>query len=109
VYVPKVFREYSTKRVMTAEWIEGVRMSDRPGVRKLMGVDGSAATTIQTPTGPRDIGPLKGGLKAVSQAMIDTFCAQIFEWGFVCSFRPRTTAPCTHASCRCIATLTRGT
>ncbi|KAL8996581.1 MAG: hypothetical protein Q9169_003920 [Polycauliona sp. 2 TL-2023] len=29
VYIPKVFRELSSKRVMTAEWIEGVRLWDK--------------------------------------------------------------------------------
>ena len=29
VYIPKVYRELSSKRVMTAEWIEGVRLFDR--------------------------------------------------------------------------------
>ena len=29
VYVPKVYRELSSKRVMTAEWIEGVRLWDK--------------------------------------------------------------------------------
>ncbi|KAI9808634.1 MAG: hypothetical protein M1825_003785 [Sarcosagium campestre] len=29
VYIPKVYRELSTRRVMTAEWIEGVRLWDK--------------------------------------------------------------------------------
>ena len=29
VYIPKVYRELSSKRVMTAEWIEGVRLFDK--------------------------------------------------------------------------------
>lgn len=29
VYIPKVYREMSSKRVMTAEWIEGVRLWDK--------------------------------------------------------------------------------
>lgn len=29
VYIPKVYRELSSKRVMTAEWIEGVRLWDK--------------------------------------------------------------------------------
>ncbi|CAA7264407.1 unnamed protein product [Cyclocybe aegerita] len=37
VYIPKVYPEYSTKKVMTAEWIDGVRLSDREGVFRLMG------------------------------------------------------------------------
>lgn len=32
VYIPKVYRELSSKRVMTAEWIEGVRLWDRDSI-----------------------------------------------------------------------------
>lgn len=32
VYIPKVYRELSSKRVMTAEWIEGTRLWDKEGV-----------------------------------------------------------------------------
>ena len=34
VYVPKVYRELSSKRVMTAEWIEGVRLWDKENLTK---------------------------------------------------------------------------
>ncbi|KAF2738426.1 ABC1-domain-containing protein [Polyplosphaeria fusca] len=33
VYIPKIYRELSSKRVMTAEWIEGVRLWDKDGVQ----------------------------------------------------------------------------
>ena len=32
VYIPKVYRELSSKRVMTAEWVEGVRLWDKEGI-----------------------------------------------------------------------------
>jgi aarF domain-containing kinase len=32
VYIPEVYRELSSKRVMTAEWIEGVRLWDKEGI-----------------------------------------------------------------------------
>lgn len=32
VYIPKVYRELSSKRVMTAEWIEGTRLWDKEGI-----------------------------------------------------------------------------
>ncbi|OBT99173.1 hypothetical protein VE01_02620 [Pseudogymnoascus verrucosus] len=32
VYIPTVYPELSTKRVMTAEWIEGVRLWDKPAI-----------------------------------------------------------------------------
>lgn len=34
VYIPKVYHELSSKRVMTAEWIEGVRLWDKEGITK---------------------------------------------------------------------------
>lgn len=32
VYIPRVYRELSSKRVMTAEWIEGVRLWDKEAI-----------------------------------------------------------------------------
>jgi aarF domain-containing kinase len=32
VYIPEVYRDLSSKRVMTAEWIEGVRLWDKDGI-----------------------------------------------------------------------------
>ncbi|KAF2691845.1 ABC1-domain-containing protein [Lentithecium fluviatile CBS 122367] len=32
VYIPEVYRELSSKRVMTAEWIEGIRLWDKEGI-----------------------------------------------------------------------------
>jgi aarF domain-containing kinase len=32
VYIPQVYRELSSKRVMTAEWIEGIRLWDKEGI-----------------------------------------------------------------------------
>jgi len=32
VYIPKVYRELSSKRVMTVEWIEGIRLWDKAGI-----------------------------------------------------------------------------
>ncbi|RAH83822.1 ABC1 domain protein [Aspergillus japonicus CBS 114.51] len=34
VYIPKVYRELSSKRVMTAEWIEGVRLWDKNSITR---------------------------------------------------------------------------
>ncbi|KAK0510064.1 hypothetical protein JMJ35_007458 [Cladonia borealis] len=34
IYIPKVYRELSSKRVMTAEWIEGVRLWDKEHLTK---------------------------------------------------------------------------
>lgn len=34
VYIPKVYRELSSKRVMTAEWVEGVRLWDKDSITR---------------------------------------------------------------------------
>ncbi|KAF9444553.1 ABC1-domain-containing protein [Macrolepiota fuliginosa MF-IS2] len=108
VYIPKVYPEFTTKKVMTAEWIDGVRLSDRKGIRKLVGereptvdvatpfsappsasleaasaspppfVESQPATTFKYP--PK---PLKGGTKEIMQIMVELFSAQMFEWGWV--------------------------
>ncbi|PPR01545.1 hypothetical protein CVT24_001856 [Panaeolus cyanescens] len=110
VYIPKVYPEYSTKKVMTAEWIDGVRLSDKAGVFKLMGERmPSAATTSTTPGQPTPLDPLsaaslvsespismspasslhfpakplKGGVKSIMQTMVELFSAQMFDWGWV--------------------------
>ena len=81
VYIPKVYPEFSTKKVMTAEWIDGVRLSDRRGVERLMGNDAREAAR---PPLPADRFPtLKGGSEWVMRTMVDLFSAQIFRWGWV--------------------------
>ncbi len=62
VYIPKVYPEFSTKRIMTAEWIDGVRLSNRQAVRQLMGEEPSLADNAPP--------PLKGGTK-VAQGCVD--------------------------------------
>ena len=37
VYIPKVYRDLSSKRVMTAEWIEGVRLWDKESLTRPWG------------------------------------------------------------------------
>lgn len=89
VYIPKVFPEYCTKKVLVAEWIEGVRLSDRAGIFRLMGERDPrlprptaklepASTITELP--PR---PLKGGVAAIMDTMVQLFSAQIFSWGWV--------------------------
>lgn len=54
---------------MTAEWIDGVRLSDRSGIRKLMGESGTSSPAIQ------------GGTKAVMKTMVELFSVAMFKWG----------------------------
>ena len=80
VHVPQVCEKYTTKKVMTAEWIDGVRMTDRNGVKQLMGErvdiasENSAAHRFPV---------LKGGISTVLKTMVELFSVQIFEWGWV--------------------------
>ncbi|KAI0060516.1 ABC1-domain-containing protein [Artomyces pyxidatus] len=88
VYIPKTYPEFTTKRVLTAEWIDGVRMSDRASIQRLMG-DVQALPTSMQPLGKplsgdlSSAGPLKGGVRWIMQTMVDLFGAQIFRWGWV--------------------------
>ncbi|KAI8974036.1 ABC1-domain-containing protein [Trametes punicea] len=82
VYIPKVFPELSTKKVMVAEWIDGVRLSDRRGIGRLMG-DEALDPPPRIPL-PADRFPtLSGGAKWVMRTMVELFSAQIFSWGWV--------------------------
>lgn len=87
VYIPKVYPEYSTKKVMTAEWIDGVRLSDRRGIMHLMGEEDTdldlSPTTSRTPPAPPFPSPLKGGVASIMYTMVELFSAQIFSWGWV--------------------------
>lgn len=95
VHIPKVYDELTTKKIMTAEWIDGVRLSDRDGVFKLMGEQqGSKSSnpyTISLGISPSEMQsnsslptkPLKGGVKAIMQTMVELFSAQMFSWGWV--------------------------
>ena len=113
VYVPKVYRELSSRRIMTAEWIEGVRLWDKEALIAPWrgGRDGSpgchgapldppspevvAQVVHEHPVGERlkperDFWKGKDGkgglglsLKAVMTTMVDLFSAQMFLWGWV--------------------------
>ncbi|KAJ6607914.1 ABC1 family-domain-containing protein [Mycena sp. CBHHK59/15] len=77
VYIPRVFPALTTKRVMTAEWIDGVRLSDREAILSLMG------EAPPLPTAPKGFAPLRGGTRAIMQPMVELFSAQMFSWGWV--------------------------
>ena len=101
VYIPKVYPEYSTGKVMVAEWIDGVRLSDKEGIFKLMGqrpptfkdvnpeIDPMSATTLVQSSAPTSRSfqmpkqPLKGGVASIMQTMVELFSAQMFQWGWV--------------------------
>ena len=62
VYAPEVFRKYSTRRVLVAEWIDGVSLSD--GRRGMFAKE--------------DISP-----KVVMYSLLQLFARQMFWWGHV--------------------------
>ncbi|RDW74094.1 putative ABC transporter-1 [Coleophoma crateriformis] len=109
VYIPKVYRDLSSKRIMTTEWIEGVRLWDketltapwRGGSKGSPGANGAPLSKPSTPPitssnlnehlkPDRDVwrgrnkkGGLGLSLKEVMTTMIDLFSAQMFLWGIV--------------------------
>jgi aarF domain-containing kinase len=71
VHIPKVFWEHSTSRILTCEWIDGVKMNDEQGLAKL-----------NLPKKP------------IVQSMIELFAHQIFLSGFVhCDPHPGSFCP----------------
>lgn len=113
VYIPTVYNELTTRRVMTAEWIEGVRLWDKEAMTaRWMGGHGKgspgAATALpevdmdaarrELRTSPyqeklkpernewkgaRNRGGLGLSTKEVMTTMVDLFSAQIYKWGVV--------------------------
>ncbi|KAK2591631.1 hypothetical protein QQS21_010673 [Conoideocrella luteorostrata] len=113
VYVPVVYSDLSTKRVLTTEWIEGVRLWDKKALTSSwLGGYGEGSPGAKSPLPPIDMNRARrelwtqpyhekikperqewkgvrgrGGLglsaKEVMTTMIDLFSAQIFKWGVV--------------------------
>ena len=113
VYIPKVYRELSSRRVMTTEWIEGVRLWDKASITRPWrggygkGSPGSHGTPLDGPSreklaselhqgttsnlkpnrtswkGPKQDGGLGLSLKEVMTTMVDLFSAQMFLFGWV--------------------------
>jgi len=108
VYIPKVYRELSSRRVMTTEWVEGVRLTEREALSAPWyggsgkGSPGANGTPLPQPEylavggDATDLKPHrdewrgrtgKGGLglslKSIMTTMVDLFSAQMFLWGVV--------------------------
>ncbi|KAM0257674.1 hypothetical protein ACHAQJ_004238 [Trichoderma viride] len=71
VYIPKVYTELTSKRVLTSEWIHGAKLWDRD--------------IITGEYDPSDEASSGMGLKEVDvmTTVIDLFSSQMFKWGFV--------------------------
>ncbi|KAF8509996.1 ABC1 family-domain-containing protein [Hysterangium stoloniferum] len=96
VYVPKVFPEYTTKKIMTSEYIEGVKLSDRQSITRLLngssphsssngsGIDGAPRINWDGAESPSHSSrPINGGARAIMEILVSLFSVQIFQWGFV--------------------------
>lgn len=113
VHIPVVYPELTTTRVLTTEWIEGVRLWDKKAMTgKWFGGYGNGSPGAGAPLPPIDMAAARrelrtrpyqekikpdrqewkgrrgrGGLglstKDVMTTMVDLFSAQIFNWGVV--------------------------
>ncbi|KOS17880.1 ABC1 family protein [Escovopsis weberi] len=113
VYVPAVYPEFTRKRVLVTEWIEGVRLWDKKAITSrwlggygrgspgagapLPGFDMARARRAQRTgahqekikperqewKGLRGRGGLGVSTKEVMTTIVDLFSAQIFQWGVV--------------------------
>ena len=106
IHVPKVYEELSTKRILVAEWIDGVGVAEREIVTGQWRDSASVGHPMNTPrTVAQKYGPIlriRGdgsgsadkrmsrriyglGLreKDIMQTMVDVFCAQMFLFGWV--------------------------
>lgn len=81
---------------MTAEYIAGVKLSDRLAIRRLL--DGASNHPSQNPDPAAQLNwdgagnsvaniysdrPIRGGARSIMETLISLFSVQIFQWGFV--------------------------
>jgi len=105
VYIPKVYHELCSKRVMTAEWIEGVRLWDKENITDSWrggwrtgspGAGGAALPPLPSQSAtslkpdrtsswktPSEKSGLGLSLAPIMETMISLFSAQMFIWGVV--------------------------
>ena len=77
VYIPKVYHELSSKRVLTTEWIDAVQLWDKDGI---IGMHRSPSFAAKKNSQPGGLGLQ---LSDVMQTVIELFSTQMFSWGFV--------------------------
>ncbi|KAF9772008.1 hypothetical protein IL306_010324 [Fusarium sp. DS 682] len=113
VYIPTVYPEFTTKRILVTEWIEGVRLWDKQAMTsRWLGGHGNGSPGAGSPLpkvdleaarlelrtrpfqenlkparqewrGRRGRGGLGLSTREVMTTMVDLFSAQIFKWGVV--------------------------
>ncbi|PNP43059.1 hypothetical protein TGAMA5MH_04992 [Trichoderma gamsii] len=71
VYIPKIYAELSSKRVLTSEWIHGANLWDKDTITGKYDASDEANSAM--------------GLREadVMTTVIDLFSSQMFKWGFV--------------------------
>ncbi|KAJ6441492.1 Enoyl-CoA Hydratase family member [Purpureocillium lavendulum] len=74
VYIPKVYREFTSKRVLTTEWVDAVQLWDKDGITG-QGHRGQSVKSAESGLGLR--------LDDVMKTVVELFSAQMFSWGFV--------------------------
>lgn len=74
VYIPKVFHDLSSKRILTTEWIHGKKLWDKEGI---------SAPFQHTEKSQSSTGGLGLDLGDVMATVIELFSVQMFQWGFV--------------------------
>ncbi|KAH6605373.1 abc1 domain-containing [Trichoderma cornu-damae] len=72
VYIPKVYGELTTRRVLTSEWIHGAKLWDKDVITGEYDPSGEASSPGM-------------GLKEadVMATVVELFSSQMFKWGFV--------------------------
>ncbi|KAI2786585.1 ABC1 family protein lscO [Penicillium oxalicum] len=94
VYIPKVYRDLTSRRVMTAEWVEGgspgcqgTPMDPPNSTIPLSDARNARAAKLKPERthwkGPNQRGGLGVSLKDVMTTMVDLFSAQMFLFGWV--------------------------
>lgn len=74
VYIPRVFHDLSSKRILTTEWIDGKKLWDKDGI----------SAPVQYLDDPQSsIGGLGLDLGDVMETVTELFSVQMFQWGFV--------------------------
>ena len=93
----KVYDEFTTAKVMTAEYIDGVKLSDRRAIRRLLDGAPLPSASLSSPdpdpaalpnwdgslSASYSSRPLRGGARAIMETLVSLFSVQIFQWGFV--------------------------
>ncbi|ODA79282.1 hypothetical protein RJ55_04875 [Drechmeria coniospora] len=79
VYIPKVYHDLTTKRVLTTEWIDAVQLWDKDAIT------GNHRLPLPSTSNSTGSVPYCLGLRVndIMETIIDLFSAQMFSWGFV--------------------------